>query len=1293
MSQAPRALIAQLWPKNIPLLERYLELQGARTVITFQSCVNPEFEATVRRHGGELVVLDAMLGNLVPSTLDGIEQQLPQAFASDVRQALEPTLAAAGIGWDEWVKVVGQVAGQQFPVAQALVASLDRLAIGHAIELIVVNEDWLLAAKTIVAWGRARGVPTLHLEHNPTLCYPYTVHDQQNAERMVVWSGDSQRLYGDAHFDPQRLSVLGLPQFDQLRAARATRQDARLALCVELGLDPERPMVVLGTTLLADHMLATELDLQERSVRAYLNVALELRGEAQVVIKGRRPAGRFDAQAIAALAVTLGLTADDYRYADSEPLPFLLAADVIVAVDSGLLVEAMLVDTPAINLQTETGFFYGPGLTSQQGVDTIAPDELPGAIRRLLSCADWRASRLARARAYVASLPTDSTAAVAAHMAQLALAAPQHGSGGGELQQWLDDATPPAGTVELLLTSLAKQDLQPPRLAIVIRSLNHPLSDVQVTLNSLAQSLYPVVMPLVLDDGELPLPADIARLATTPELQVQRLNAWLEGAEVDWVMLVDAGVEFTPGGLLALALRITRTPDCRALYADEFQVSLQGTCGAYFKPDFNLDLLLSFPQSLSRHWAFRRDQVLALGGFNPLFAEAFELDLLLRLIEQQGLAGLEHVPEILLTAPTLRLMANPAEQVALECHLQKRGYQARVESPTPGRYLIDYGFDTQPRVAIVIAIRDHLALVQRCLDSLLEQTSYANYEILLVDMDSAAEETRFWLEGIDALASEQVKVWRFTGDFNQSAMINAVAGASTADYLLLLAHDAVIVQPDWLERLLNHGQRGEVGAVGPKVLDEEGRIEQAGLLLGLDEAAGPAFKGELSTAAGYFNRLQCTQNYSAVGSACFLVRRQLVLDVGGWDETELTHFYGDVDFCLRLSNAGYLVVWTPEACILRSGLDLPEATLAPDTRTSLRERERDILQQRWLSVLAFDPAYNPNLSLVGAGFTFDYGHQRLSDSLLPRILIHGWCDQATVHFRLRQPMVAAWQGGHLDGVLSATNLAAIAQERFQATSLLFQTDGSPDQLERLGQVAARSAAFKVLQVENIFTTLPAELIQASKAVDRIVVANAAQAALWSEIHADVRSLPTCLSEEWRERLGARHSGPLPRLGWYCPAGEPALAESMQEVIRTLAKQVTWVVIGACPPNLLPFVREIELSPEAGLPADRLADLALDLAIVPMSDALESAALAEQLSLQLGACAVPVICSAAYQWTADLPVATVADDPRSWIAAIEQALAVPDALHAAGERLRERVLTERLLASGGVRAWVDAWLPL
>lgn len=1291
MSQAPRALIAQLWPKNIPLLERYLELQGARTVITFQGCVSPEFEATVRRQGGELVVLDAMLGNLVSSTLGSFEQQLLHAFTPDVRQALEPTLTAAGIDWDAWTTVVEQVAGQQFPVAQALVAALDRLAIGYAIELIVVNEDWLLAAKTTVAWGKARGVPTLHLEHNPTLCYPYTVHDQQNAERMVVWSDDSRRLYGDAHFDPQRLSVLGLPQFDHLRAARAKRQDARLKLCAELGLDPGRPLVVLGTTLLADHMLASEPDLQERSVRAYLNVALALRGEAQVVIKGRRPAGRFDAEAIAALAATLGLTSSDYRYADSAPLAFLLAADLIVAVDSGLLVEAMLVDTPAINLQTETGFFYGPGLTSQQGVDTIAAEELPEAIRRLLTCADWRESRLARARAYVASLPTDSTAAVAAHMAQLALADPQRLSGGDELQQWLMAVTPPTAEVDRLLAAYRSQGLSPPRLGVVIKALGHSAQALETTLHSLAGSLYPEVVPLVLDAGDLTLPADINRLTTTPEACVATLNGWLAEADVGWVLQVEAGSEFAPGGLLALALGIARAPDCRGLYADEFQISPQGARGGSFKPDFNLDLLLSFPCSLSRHWLFRRELVLSLGGFDPVFAEASELEFILRLVEDQGLAGLEHVPEILLSAPTPRLQASPAEQVAFECHLQKRGYLARIESPAPGRYLIDYGFATQPRVTLVIAVRDHLELVQRCLDSVLERTQYPNYEIVLVDMESREPETRLWLEGIEALASDQVKVWRFANDFNQSAMINAVAAACTSEFLLLLAHDSLIVQPDWLDRLLNHGQRAEVGVVGAKLLDEDGRIEQAGLILGLQGAAGPAFRGEAGNAPGYFNRLQSTQNYSAVGAACLLVRRQLLLDVGGWDEGELTHFYGDVDFCLRLRQAGYLVVWTPEACLVRRGIDLPASTLAESERTPRRDAERDQLQRRWLPLLARDPAYNLNLSLEGAGFTFDYGRQRQSDSLLPRVLLHGWADEFPVHLRLRQPLVAAWQAEQLDGLLCMTELEPLEQERFQATSLVFQTRGQPDELQRLQPIVARSSAFKVLQVEGNFTTLSAELVQAGGLVDRVVVANAAQAALWAGVNDAVWVAPTCLlAEAWGAVSRVARSGSLPRIGWYCQATDVESADAMREIIQTLAGRVEWVVLGICPPSLLPFVKEM-LVPDPSLDAATLSGLALDLALVPPAGGAGIAA--EDLILKLGACAVPVMCSATSAGVADLPVLVLPDTTAATIAALEEALMAGDELALVGAQLQTQVRARRLLTGPPLGVWVQAWLPL
>ena len=156
----------------------------------------------------------------------------------------------------------------------------------------------------------------------------------------------------------------------------------------------------------------------------------------------RRPQGRFGAEQVAVLAAEYGLTAADYRYADGAPLPFLLSADVLVAVDSGLQVEAMLVGTPALNLMTETGFFYGPGLVPGQGVDTVDGDELAPAIRRLLDDPEHRQRMLERANACIERLPRGSTAAIAAFMSPLALPAPRRLQARDQLMDWLESAAP-----------------------------------------------------------------------------------------------------------------------------------------------------------------------------------------------------------------------------------------------------------------------------------------------------------------------------------------------------------------------------------------------------------------------------------------------------------------------------------------------------------------------------------------------------------------------------------------------------------------------------------------------------------------------------------------------------------------------------------------------------------------------------------------------------------------------------------------------------------------------------------
>lgn len=1307
MSKPTRALVAQLWPKNLPLLERYLGDAGPRVVITFQGFVVPELERILEQHGSEVMVLDPLLDNGLASAKQEFEMRAPQVFPNEADEELQRELDATDSTWPTMAEPLWDVAADTLTMAFALVDALDRLAASYEIELVVVNEDWMSASKTCVAWAKARGIPSLHLEHNPTLCYPYTVHDQQNSAHMVVWSEESRLLYGDAGFAPDRLHVLGLPQFDQLREQRRERGQVRASLCLELGLQPDRPIVVLGTTLVAEQWLPPELNLDEQVLRAYLQTIHDLGNEAQVIIKGRRPQGRFGAEQVQALAAEYALGAKDFRYADGAALPFLLAADVVVAVDSGLQVEALLVGTPVLNLMTETGFFYGPGLVPSFGVDTVAAEALPSAIRRLLFDESHRQAMLGRATTFVAGLPVDSTNQVAQLMRRLALATPQRLLVEDRLETWLESGTPKGEVLARILDDLSRQLPRPPCLAIVVLERGTGSRSLHATLASLGANLYPHHLTVVVSERASPGISGVEWLCVADAEQLSAINTWAATTVADWLQVVEAGVEFTPGGLLAMARALGTRPGCRAIYADEFQKSASGGRGACFKPDFNLDLLLAFPLSLSQRWFFARQVFLAAGGFNPLFATAAELDLILRLVEQEGLVGLEHLDEVLLTAAAPSLHFNPHEQVALERHLQARGFQAQVHLMQPGRYRIEYGHPERPKVSIVVALREELSAVQRLLDSLLAQTLYPSYEVLLVDCESQDETTQQWLQGIEALQSDQVRVWRFAGPFNHSALVNAVAQAIDSPYLLLLAQDAEIIQADWLDELVNQAQRPEVGAVGNKIFDDHGAVEQAGVVLGLDQAAGRAFGGEPEQSAGYLNRLQVSQNYSALGKACLLLRREAYLAVGGMDEKELTSFYGEIDLCLKLKAAGWLSVWTPHSQIRRAGFDLSIWALEEGSRQATRERERDELQRRWLALLAKDPAYNRNLSLEGSGFTFNYGARRLQDPAVPQVLVCPADEAGCGHYRIRQPLAALREAGLAEGRVCLHYPDPLELERFDVKALILQRQIGDEQRANQRRLRELSRTFMVFELDDYMPNLPIKSVhratmpkdvlkalrQAVASCDRLVVSTPALGAALANLSTDIRIVPNFLPGQWwGARQGERRQGRKPRVGWAGGSSHTGDLELVADVVQALADEVEWVFFGMCPEKLRPFLHELH----PGVPIERypakLASLNLDLAIAPLEDNFFNRCKTNLRLLEYGACGFPVVCSDLEPYQGDLEVTRVRNRFKDWRDAIRGHLADLDATARQGDLLREQVLRQWMLEGRNLDVWQAAWLP-
>lgn len=792
--------------------------------------------------------------------------------------------------------------------------------------------------------------------------------------------------------------------------------------------------------------------------------------------------------------------------------------------------------------------------------------------------------------------------------------------------------------------------------------------------------------------------------------QTDALNTLVSTGSFDWFVLVRAGDCFTASGLTIIAQELIGAPGMRAIYADEIMRNTDGGLSAMLRPGFNLDLLLSMPSSMASHWLYRREVVVAAGGFDPAFAESPEYELLLRLIDTGGLDGLGHVDEPLLIAAAPESRTRQAELDALQRHLRNRGYeQAQVSATLPGCYRIEYGHQGMPGVSIIIPTRNHLAQLRRCLETLLEKTAYRNYEVLIVDNDSSDEDARTWLAGIEAMNSPQMRVLRFTGKYNRSAMLNFGARQARGDYLLLLDPSSAVVKEDWLDAMLNHAQRPEVGIVGAKLLHNDGRIQHAGMILGLRDAAATPFIGLKHDDPGYMFRLQVDQDYSAVSDACLLVRRDVFDSVaGGLDESALPLFHGDIDLCLKVRNAGYLVVWTPHAVLLHDAL-LEKGRNEEERQEA--DAERVTLLERWLPLIARDPAYNQSLTLHGVGFQVDTGNQMNWRPLrwrpLPLALAmpadHAGCG----HYRMIEPSRAMNELGLAEVRMTERYLTAIELERLTPDVVVLQRQMFKDRLEPVRRIGRFSRAFKVAELDDYLPNIPLKsahkgampkdilktMRESLKLVDRFVVSTAPLAEALAGLHPDIRVVENHLPPRWWGDLRAqRRRGDKPRVGWGGGAGHRGDLELITDVIKTLADEVDWIFFGMCPDNIRPYVREFHEGVSIEDYPARLAALDLDLALAPLEDNLFNRCKSNLRLLEYGACGFPVVCSDIQPYQGSLPVTRVKPRFRDWVDAIRMHTSDLDAAAKAGDALREVVLRDWMLDQKHAAFWLSQWLP-
>lgn len=787
------------------------------------------------------------------------------------------------------------------------------------------------------------------------------------------------------------------------------------------------------------------------------------------------------------------------------------------------------------------------------------------------------------------------------------------------------------------------------------------------------------------------------------------LAALMERRTEQWWLRVPAGVQFLPSGVEMVRQALVQAPACKAVHADEV---VQGAKGLLplFRPDFNLDLLVSFPGVMGRHWLFRREALEAVGGFDAEDGDAFELGALLRMAESGEFASLGHVSEPFLIAPAAVSASEDARQVVLS-HMHRRGYaSARVVDGVPGTFRVLYEHDHAPLVSVIIPTKDQLPMLQRCVETLLEKTAYRHFEVLIVDNGSTTPEAQAWLDSIERMESDQLRVLRYPHPFNYSAMNNLAARQARGEYLLLLNNDTAVLQENWLDAMLNHAQRPEVGIVGAKLLYPDGSVQHAGVVLGLNGPADHPYNGAAMNAPGDLHRLLVDQDLSAVTGACLMVRKSVYEAVGGLDEGDFKVSYNDVDLCLKVRQSGHLVVWTPHALMMHVG-SVSQKSVDAAAQEAKRQRfaaEQDAMYAKWLPVLAHDPAYHRHFTLYGKGYEVE-PHLRMptgAPARGPRVLAHQADAYGCGHYRVIQPWRAMQAAGRIDGGYSAALLEVPELERYAPDVIVLQRRIGEKQIESMRRIHMFSRAFKVYELDDYLPNVPLQnahrlalssdvlkaLRQGLGYVDRFVVSTEPLAEAFAGLHPDIRVVENRLPPSWWGAVQpTRRQSAKPRVGWAGGVGHTGDLALLKDVVRELAQEVEWVFFGLCPDALLPHVHEYH--PGGGIdryPA-RLAALGLDLAIAPLEDNLFNQCKSQLKLLEYGACGYPVVCSDVGPYRrSSLPVTKVRNRFKDWVGAIRMHVGDLDAARREGDELQAAVRRDWMLEGTGLDAWLAAW---
>ncbi|WP_116473691.1 glycosyltransferase [Zobellella maritima] len=541
---------------------------------------------------------------------------------------------------------------------------------------------------------------------------------------------------------------------------------------------------------------------------------------------------------------------------------------------------------------------------------------------------------------------------------------------------------------------------EPPLISVVMPTYNPKPQWLKDAIESVQKQLYPHWELCIADDASTdPEVRSLLEKFALDDVRIKVVfrnenghisaasNSALELATGDWIALMDHDDLLPEHALYYVADTIIRNPDAGVIYSDEDKVDEAGNrFSPHFKSDWNPELF--FSQNYVSHLGVYKHTILKnIGGFRTGLEGSQDYDLLLRCLPYLNDEQIIHIPRVLyhwrVAEGSTALCSGEKSYTteagikALRDYFVSQSKTVTVESGVvPNTYRVNYSVPyPEPLVSLIIPTRDCRDITETCVRSILTKSSYVNFEILILDNGSVESDTLDFFESIQK-EDARVKVIRYDYPFNYSAINNFGVKHSKGEIIGLVNNDIEVISPEWLSEMVSHAIRPEIGCVGAKLYYSNDTLQHAGVILGVGGVAGHSHKYYEKSEVGYFSRLLLSQAVSAVTAACLLVRREVFEQVGGLDEVNLKVAFNDVDFCLKVREAGYRNVWATYAelyhheSISRGAEDTPE-------KIKRFNFETQFMKNKWGALLKNDPYYNPNLTI---------DHEDFSLAWSPRIL-------------------------------------------------------------------------------------------------------------------------------------------------------------------------------------------------------------------------------------------------------------------------------------------------------------------